>query len=74
MKYHVVRLDYGIIDSAGNYHVTHRFSTHRKHMAALRAACKMQKKYNCVDIIDSNGKKVEWFHLLPNTDQVIRPV
>lgn len=60
MKYHVVRLDYAIIDSKGNFHQTHHFSSHRLLSAAQKAAREQLKKINCVDIVDDAGKKVEW--------------
>jgi hypothetical protein len=59
-KYHVVRLDYGIRNSEGNFHQTHHFSTHRTLSAAVKSFLKMQHSYNCVDIVDHTGKKVDF--------------
>ena len=59
-KYYVVRLDYGIVNSDGCFHQTHHFSMHRKISAALKSFEKHQKKYNCVDIVDFDGKCVSF--------------
>lgn len=59
-KYHVVRLDYGIRNSEGNFHQTHHFSTHRTLSAAVKALVKRQNEFNCVDIVDNKGKKVDF--------------
>ena len=56
--FHVVRLNYSIVNSAGHYHQTHHFSTHRLLSAARKAVLRMQRKFNCVDIVDSSGKTV----------------
>ena len=57
-KFHVVRVEYGVVNSSGAYHQTHRFSTHRTLLAAIKSFLKMQKTFNCVDIVDDNGKAV----------------
>lgn len=59
-KFHVVRLDYGIVNSDGAYHQTHHFSTHRTLDAAVKSFLKMQKSYNCVDIVDDSGMRVQF--------------
>ncbi len=55
--YHVVRLNYHLV-KAGHYHQTHHFSMHRTLAAAEKAAKKMQKIHNCVDIVDDSGEKI----------------
>lgn len=59
-KYHVVRLDYGMVNDDGHYHQTHHFSTHRTMAEAIKSFMKLQKTYNCVDIVDNSGAKVEF--------------
>lgn len=58
-KYNVVRLNYAIKDSTGAFHQSHYFSSHRSLTAAVSSAEKLRRTYNCVDIVDENGKKVE---------------
>jgi hypothetical protein len=59
-EYHVVRLDYGIRNSDGNYHQTHHFSNHRTLDAAVNSVMKTEKSYNCVAIVDQSGKKIKF--------------
>ena len=59
-KYHVVRLDYGIKNSEGNFRQTHHFSTQRTLSAAVKSFLKMQHSYNCVDIVDQTGHKIKF--------------
>ena len=58
-KYHVVRLDYGVRNHDGNYHQTHRFTSHRTLEKAIESATKLQSTYNCVDIVDDKGVVVD---------------
>ena len=64
-QYTVVRLDYAIRDCANRPHQTHVFTSHRTLAAAARSAEKMQNKYNCIDVVNADGRSVEW-QLLPN--------
>ena len=59
-RYHVVRLNYGIRNSDGNFHQTHRFSTHRLLAKAIKSLCKMEQSYNCVAIVNQYGKKMKY--------------
>lgn len=62
MKYNVVRLDYGVRDYYGCYHQTHKLSAHRTLTAAIKSFLKYQKIFNCVDIVDDSGKKVNFIY------------
>jgi len=64
-KYHVVRLDYGIVNSDGHFHQTHHFSTHRSLSAAVKALGQRQREFNCVDIVDQSGAKVRFEYPAP---------
>jgi hypothetical protein len=59
-RYHVVRLNYGVRNSDGNFHQTHRFSTHRLLAQAVKSLEKMEKSYNCVAIVNQEGKKMKY--------------
>ena len=59
-KFHVVRLDHSIRKADGTCHQTHQFSSHRKLDAAVKSLVKRQKEYNCVDIVDDDGRRVEF--------------
>lgn len=57
--YTVVRLEYGISDATGAFHQSHVFSSHRSIAAAFRAADRISREYNCVAVVDENGKVVD---------------